>query len=105
MKSSFDDACALDILPLDAAGNTGAWKAWRAYRRTSNQDIDTLTSESRDRQQEWSWDGVWEERVRRGIDASVSESTLYGGGGDDLVCFISPKMLEIADIDNPDPFC
>jgi hypothetical protein len=36
---------------------------------------------------EWNWEGVWEERVKRGIATSLSESVLYGnaGGADDVV--------------------
>ena len=90
MKRAFDDETALDTLPLEAAGNSGAWKAWRAYRRSSGIDnrlADSVPNLSK--QDEWSWDGVWEERVRKGIDTSIAESTLYGGsgGGDDLVSF------------------
>ena len=88
MKHSFDDEAALDTLPLDAAGNSGAWKAWRAHCRSNKSDADIPTLGSSVKQQdEWSWDGVWEMRVRKGIDASIAESTLYGGvaGGDDLV--------------------
>lgn len=38
---------------------------------------------------EWNWGGVWEERVRRGVEASQSEAVLYGNasGRDDLVRF------------------
>lgn len=86
IKRSFDDWEALDMLPLDAAGNSGAWKAWRAYRGSSNQnDNDIASASDAKSSDEWSWDGVWEERVRKGIDASIADSTLYGGGGDDLV--------------------
>ena len=90
MKGCFDEEKALDILPLDAAGNSGAWKAWQSYRKSTNSIIDTVVSDKGPEQQdEWSWDGVWEERVRKGVDASIAESTLYGGtaaGGEDLVC-------------------
>lgn len=36
---------------------------------------------------EWNWEGVWEERVRRGVEASQSDAVLYGHalGRDDLV--------------------
>lgn len=92
IKRSFDEEGALDVLPLDAAGNSGAWKAWRAYQKAANKDGDILAPEIGVRQQdEWSWDGVWEERVRKGIDASLADSTLYGGGGDDLVVFMYPS--------------
>jgi len=91
VKRSFDDETALDALPLEAAGNSGAWKAWRAYRAHQSAKVarhalgnDTM------HQEEWDWDGVWEQRVRKGIDASISDSVLFGvsGGGDDLVIFV-----------------
>ena len=91
MKGAFDDETALDTLPLEAAGNSGAWKAWRAYRRGNQREHELVDSvPSLHKPDEWSWDGVWEERVRKGIDASIADSTLYGGtsGGDDLVSFL-----------------
>ena len=91
VKRAFDDEAVLDTLPLEAAGNSGAWKAWRAYRRSNKTDSKLVDSgPSLHKQDEWSWDGVWEERVRKGIDASIAESTLYGStsGGDDLVSFL-----------------
>ena len=99
MKCAFDDETALDTLPLEAAGNSGAWKAWWAYRRSNETDSKLVESVPRlHKQEEWSWDGVWEERVRKGIDASIAESTLYGSssGGDDLVSFLhSVSLLDI----------
>ena len=99
LKRSFDDESALDTLPLEAAGNSGAWKAWRAHRRYNNPDASALNLESGTKQQdEWSWDGVWEMRVRKGIDASMAESTLYGGatGGDHLVSFATHSWNKTA---------
>jgi hypothetical protein len=32
IRSAFDDAEVLDVVPLEAAGNPGAWNAWRSYR-------------------------------------------------------------------------
>lgn len=101
LKRSFDDEGALDTLPLEAAGNSGAWKAWRAHRRSNNPDASTLSLEMQAKQQdEWSWDGVWEMRVRKGIDASIAESTLYGGvtGGDHLVSSTAHSSNENANI-------
>ena len=98
MKRAFDDETALDTLPLEAAGNSGAWKAWRAYRRSNEAGSKLVDSvPSAHRQDEWSWDGVWEERVRKGIDASIAESTLYGGtsGGDDLVSFLHLVLMKV----------
>lgn len=91
MKCTFDDETALDTLPLEAAGNSGAWKAWRAYRRRNERESKLVDSvPNMHKQNEWNWDGVWEERVRKAIDASIADSTLYGasGGGDDLVSFL-----------------
>ena len=91
MKRAFDDETALDTLPLEAAGNSGAWKAWRAHRRSTETDSKLVDSQpSLNKQDEWSWEGVWEDRVRKGIDASIADSTLYGcaGGGDDPVSFL-----------------
>lgn len=96
MKRTFDDETALDTLPLEAAGNSGAWKAWRAYRRGNERESKLVDSVPKlHKQDEWSWDGVWKERVRKAIDASIAESTLYGGtsGADDLVSFLHPVPI------------
>lgn len=105
LKSSFDDESTLDALPIEASGNPGAWNAWQAYRkhslsglqikigssdsaRPSKQDAGSTMASNRKQPEAWSWDGVWEERVQKGVDASISDSVLYGNpdGGDDLVC-------------------
>ena len=107
LKSAFDDENTLDALPLEAAGNPGAWNAWQAYRKSNLQEPEMnqenpLQLQSRShfvkvnvvshkkQLDGWSWDGVWEERVQKGINASISDSVLYGnvGGSDDLVCCI-----------------
>lgn len=107
VKRAFDDEELLDGLPLEAAPNPGAWKAWQAHRRNALQhpghrqisnvhsgalqkgDAAHAAHETQNkarRPEEWSWDGVWRERVRRGIDASISDQVLFGaGGGDDIV--------------------
>ena len=89
VRQAFNDETALDTLPIEAAGNVGAWKAWRAYRiRQGSMSVDMVAGNGEKHNDEWNWDGVWEERVRRGIKASTSEAVLYGGaagGGDDLV--------------------
>jgi hypothetical protein len=39
---------------------------------------------------EWNWEGVWEDRVRKAVKASLSEPALYGAGiGEDIVRFMS----------------
>ena len=96
IKLSFDDTKVLDQLSVEDAGNSGAWKAWRAYRGSVNSQNDDLLPDSGPKDQdEWSWDGVWEERVRKGIDASIADATLYGAaaaGGDDLVRTIDSSV-------------
>ncbi|KAL8944863.1 MAG: hypothetical protein Q9216_000153 [Gyalolechia sp. 2 TL-2023] len=104
MKRAFDEETILDSLPLESAANPGAWKAWRAHRRgiwqydgdtktSGHQSGPTRTSHNVRQTQtvarhpdEWNWEGVWRERVKRGIDASVSDQVLFGaGGGDEIV--------------------
>lgn len=104
LKSAFDDETTLDALPLEAAGNPGAWNAWKAHRKSGfrNSEIEmhdpsrlesgkqpagTKIEGYQKPPEEWSWDGVWEERVKKGVDSSISDPALYGigSGGDDLV--------------------
>ena len=99
MRSTFDNAEMLDSVPLSAAGNPGAWHAWQAYRKKQGLLQDTgaaegnvassgasdagvqASSQTVRRPGEWNWDGVWEDRVKRNIAASLSEPVLYGGAG------------------------
>lgn len=110
----FDTESALDAIPLEAAGNTGAWHAWKTFRSrasSSSSSSSRATSVARSlgatdaetrhersvspqkRQQpggarrpgEWNWQGVWEERVRRSVQASQSEAMLFGGDNNDVV--------------------
>ena len=97
VKQAFSDESALDALPLAAAGNVGAWKAWRAYRISKGAiDVGAEAKDWGKQNDDWDWDGVWEQRVRRGIDVSTSESVLFGGAGgagDDLVCFFPDLQI------------
>lgn len=136
IKSTFDNAEVLDTVPIDAAGNPGAWQAWRAHRRklgklpddkppgapqTPAKEVDepvpqimspkkppatpakhsspsTFASPSKNKALpatprkpgEWNWDGVWEDRVKKGISTSLSEPVLYGGATatDELVSWL-----------------
>ena len=107
VRSTFDDATVLDGVPLETAGNSGAWHAWRAHRASENRslapksesniknpvqksDVPLLkTPFARAARQpgEWNWDGVWQVRAKKGIDLSVSEAALYGNSttSDELV--------------------
>lgn len=84
--SSFDDENVLDSVPLEAAGNPGAWHAWRTHR--GYHALPEGDPAAR-KPGEWNWEGVWEERVKKNIAASLSEPVLYGGAGagDDTVNF------------------
>lgn len=101
MRSAFDSEVVLDKIPLDASGNPGAWHAWQAHRAkvlgatsATRSDQSGLSSPLTIRQQpggarrpgQWNWEGVWEERVKKGVHASISQSALYSSGHDtDLV--------------------
>jgi hypothetical protein len=102
IRSTFDNEDVLDSVPLEAAGNPGAWHAWRTHRRQTAGKALPAQSENKatedsaravadpgtgavpaatKRPDEWNWEGVWEERVKRGIAASLSEGVLYGNAG------------------------
>ncbi|KAK8029117.1 Protein crossbronx-like protein [Apiospora marii] len=140
IRSTFDDEAVLDAIPLEAAGNPGAWHAWRTHRHDSGKVFFTrkastttvATSVATSRPQsvageggeggeeedvpppvpakddapapggmrqpgEWNWEGVWEARVKKGVDASVSEAVLYGGPGvgDDVIRFLSMEEGDV----------
>jgi len=46
---------------------------------------------------EWNWEHVWEERVKKGISASLSEPVLFGNAGvaDDVIRFLSMEDGDI----------
>jgi hypothetical protein len=113
VRSCFDDESVLDSIPLEAAGNPGAWYARQTYLRKSApkesalgmEDDDSSVDNSKEKDKsasampttplkrsarkagEWNWEGVWEERVKKGVEGSLAEPVLYGNvtGGDDIV--------------------
>ncbi|KAK3390917.1 ubiquitin-conjugating enzyme/RWD-like protein [Podospora didyma] len=130
IRSAFDDEDVLDSIPLEAAGNPGAWHAWRAHRRQTGKPLpipgpapgpgpgpgpgssesggggERVASAPSDagpavvatrRPGEWNWEGVWEERSKKGIAGSLSEAVLYGNAGtaDELINFLSMDDAEI----------
>ncbi|KAK4103646.1 hypothetical protein N658DRAFT_421083 [Parathielavia hyrcaniae] len=119
VRSAFDDEKVLDSVPLEAAGNPGAWHAWRTHRRQTagklfsgrGEDVaeveDGKTRPEADaaagvgattrRPEQWNWEGVWEERVKRGVAASQSEGVLYGSSGsaDEVINFLSMEDAEV----------
>lgn len=136
IRSTFDKAEVLDAVPLSAAGNPGAWHAWRTHRRkqekvddkktyrlsrlsimsgdttretgsergdgAAESDAKSITSSQATTVREpgeWNWDGVWEDRVKKGVASTLTESVLYGASGisDDMVCcailFHTPRLV------------
>ena len=88
VKDAFEDPTFLDELPLDAAVNTNAWHAWRAHRglpKAGSRSTSPVSIESSrnplspgKNPSEWNWEGVWESRVRNGIEESINDITLFG---------------------------
>ncbi|KIX03182.1 uncharacterized protein Z518_06734 [Rhinocladiella mackenziei CBS 650.93] len=87
VQEAFENDALLDNLPLDTAGDPSAWHAWRAHRGLARQAIQSKSPvtgsnggspASPKHPGEWKWDGVWESRVNNGIEASISEATLFG---------------------------
>lgn len=111
--SSFVDAELLDVLPLEVAGNPGAWHAWRSYRKLTpnpkrlsgvSQSSNDAKSFSTTQKQpgEWNWEGVWEKRVKIGIENSLTDPVLFGDarrGADEMVSLSSGTCCLITDGD------
>jgi len=90
IRSTFDDEEVLDSLPSEAAGNPGAWHAWKAHRRGGAGPGDLKRGSPHARLPgDWHWDGIWARRVEDEIAASHSDPMLFGnsarGSGDDMV--------------------
>jgi hypothetical protein len=98
MQSAFSEESVLDAIPLEAAANPGAYHAWRAHRgqdipteasatQTSSDTNTNLEPEPVSRKRMpgyWNWEGVWEDRVRKAIKASLSDPVLFSGGADEI---------------------
>lgn len=88
VKRSFEDAEFLDSLPIRAAVNTNAWHAWRFHRglpKLGSRSMSPASMESSHTPlspgrapSDWNWDGVWESRVKNGIEESISDAQLFG---------------------------
>lgn len=109
LRVIFDTETILDAVSLEDAANPGAWHAWRSFRSgpTVSRAIPAVSfphpssvrmarersssprqlSGSARRPAEWNWQGVWEDRVRKSIQASLSEHMLYANEHDDAICF------------------
>ncbi|EYE98957.1 putative ubiquitin-conjugating enzyme [Aspergillus ruber CBS 135680] len=105
IRSTFEDESVLDSLALEAAGNPGAWHAWRAHRGSSNSA--TKSDFKRGSPQtrlpgDWHWDGIWAKRVQSEVEASHSEPMLYGNSaravGDEMIRFSRLDDVSMASI-------
>jgi hypothetical protein len=92
LKSTFENPTMLDKLPLEAAANPGAWHAWRSHRGISKGPSRAISPANGERSQppvagfqtspgDWNWEGVWEKRVRTGIENSLSDPVLFAPKG------------------------
>ncbi|KAI2637079.1 UBC-like protein [Hypomontagnella submonticulosa] len=105
IRSAFCDEDILDSIPIEAAGNPGAWHAWRTHRidngkvfsdassgaEATGVNSEPKTPDTERKPGQWNWEGVWEERVKKAVSASLSEPVLFGGVGaaDDVIRFLS----------------
>jgi len=117
LRKAFNDETFLDSIPLEAAANQGAYHAWHTHRArklgtsravspqsgisskrssgieaisgTLSGEKDTSINARGRRPGQWNWDGVWEDRIRRGIQSTVSEQALFGSASaaDELIRF------------------
>ncbi|KAJ5089227.1 hypothetical protein N7532_007911 [Penicillium argentinense] len=91
IRSTFDDEEVLDSLDVDAAGNPGAWHAWKAHRRGGHSPGHVKQGSPQARLPgDWHWDGIWARRVEAEIENSHSEPMLFGNasrGTDDMIRF------------------
>ncbi|KAI1377790.1 UBC-like protein [Hypoxylon crocopeplum] len=112
IRSTFSDEDVLDSIPIEAAGNPGAWHAWRTHRIDNGKvftDVPSGTDaagtnlgavknpEPARKPGDWNWEGVWEERVKKAVTASLSEPVLFGGVGaaDDVIRFLNMEDNDV----------
>ena len=93
LRSALMSEDFLNSIKLETAANPNAWHAWQSYMfrdsRSSSVarqgDTKSDPGQMSPRQQpggarkpgEWNWDHVWEDRVRKGTQTSISEQALY----------------------------
>ncbi|CAG8097873.1 unnamed protein product [Penicillium olsonii] len=97
IRSTFDDESVLDSLPVEAAGNPGAWHAWKAHRRGGSGPGNFKKGSPQARLPgDWHWDGIWARRVKDEIENSRSEPMLFGSaarGMDEMVWILALNMF------------
>lgn len=103
IRSTFDDEMVLDSVPVEVAGNPGAWHAWQAHRRGGIGRGQTKRGSPQARLPgDWHWDGIWARRVKDEIENSHSEPMLFGSaarGGIDEMVYWCPLLLHFCPVD------
>ncbi|KAF2227332.1 hypothetical protein BDZ85DRAFT_2173 [Elsinoe ampelina] len=116
LRAAFASAELLDAIPQDAAANPSAWHAWHTF---SSKDVNRssslrsksdagMTPVSALKQQpggarspgEWNWDGVWEDRLRKCVQASLAEQAVFkkSGNTDELIQFCDLDQETMRDV-------
>ncbi|KAJ4300341.1 hypothetical protein N0V88_003014 [Collariella sp. IMI 366227] len=96
IRSAFDNEDVLDAVPLEAAGNPGAWHAWRTHRKqVAGKRVVVGGEKEKDgagvvRQEAGSQTGS------KGVAASLSEGVLFGNGG------MPDELINFLNMDDPD---
>lgn len=130
VRSCFENDKVLDSVPFETAGNPGAWYAWRAHRADAAKDAASksaaapgeATPQSTPRKEtpkspahtrassnpqnrprrpsEWNWEGVWEERVKKAVRASLTEPSLFASNASqpDEIHFQNVRDEDLDDI-------
>lgn len=80
-----------DLQPKENASEQGDAIAFDVRSIASQSTMATMAREPG----EWNWDGVWEDRVKKGVASTLTESVLYGASGisDDMVCCAIVVMI------------
>jgi hypothetical protein len=63
-------------------------------------DRDSVMAVRGRRPGEWNWEGVWEERVKRSIQASTTDQVLFGNAGavDELIRFTNLNTESVEEV-------
>ncbi|KAK3067995.1 hypothetical protein LTR53_014767 [Teratosphaeriaceae sp. CCFEE 6253] len=97
LRIAFDTMEVIDDVPLERAANPGAWHAWRSHRAkvapaaaarlSPGGGSGAAVSQPGGARLpgQWNWQGVWEDRVRKCVEASRSEHALFGAEEEGVV--------------------
>lgn len=105
MRTCFEEEAVLDAIPFEAAANPSAWYAWQSHRGRNIRDpvsamIEPDSSPRPRGPSDWNWEGVWDERVKRAVQTTLSEGALFGSAGvkDDDIRFANLGEEELKEM-------